>query len=124
MIFPSDNSFVPLAMAGVLALICGLLPVLLTESVERIHTNEGYTIVLCAWITAWLFGALPFIFYGGESSFINALFESISQTQLFILMYLGLVFIGIELNLCSGMDLKSGVSAAIAWYGSYAGRAS
>ena len=63
-------------------------------------------------------------FYGGESSFINALFESISQTQLFILMYLGLVFIGIELNLCSGMDLKSGVSAAIAWYGSYAGRAS
>ena len=75
---PSDNSFVPLAVAGLLALICGLLPVLMTKSVDRIQAKEGYTIVLSAWITAWLFGAIPFMIYGGEFSVINALFESMS----------------------------------------------
>ena len=75
---PSDNSFVPLAVAGLLALICGLLPVLMTKSVDKIQAKEGYTIVLCAWITAWLFGAIPYMIYGGEFSVINALFESMS----------------------------------------------
>ena len=78
LIFPSDNSFVPLAVSGLSALVSGLLPVLLTKSVDKIQAKEGYTIVLCAWITAWLFGALPFMIYGGEFSFINALFESMS----------------------------------------------
>ena len=75
---PSDNSFVPLAVAGLLALICGLLPVLMTKSVDKIQAKEGYTIVLSAWITAWLFGAIPYMIYGGEFSVINALFESMS----------------------------------------------
>lgn len=75
---PSDNSFIPLAVSGVLALICGLLPVVMTKTVDRVQTREGYTIVLSTWITAWLFGALPYIIYGGEFSVINALFESMS----------------------------------------------
>lgn len=78
LLYPSDNSFIPLAVSGLLALICGLMPVVFTKTVDRIQTREGYTIVLSAWITAWLFGALPFIFYGGEFSAINALFESMS----------------------------------------------
>ena len=73
---PSDSSFVPLAVAGLLALICGLLPVLMTKSVDKIQAKEGYSIVLSAWITAWLFGAIPYMIYGGEFSVINALFES------------------------------------------------
>ena len=77
-LYPSDNSFIPLAVSGLLALICGLMPVVFTKTVDRIQTREGYTIVLSAWVTAWLFGALPFIFYGGEFSIINALFESMS----------------------------------------------
>ena len=41
----------------------------------------------------------------------------ISQAQLFILMYLVLIFLGAELNIAAGMDLRSGVSAAIACMG-------
>lgn len=76
--YPSDNSFIPLAAAGTSTLVCGALPVFLTKPVNRIQINEGYTIVLCVWIVAWLFGALPYIMYGGEFRIINALFESMS----------------------------------------------
>jgi len=41
----------------------------------------------------------------------------ISQAQLFILMYFGFIFIGAELNVGFGMDLRSGISAAIACMG-------
>ena len=75
---PSDNSFWPLAIGGLSAFICGLLAVIYTKPVNYIYTNEGYTIVLMSWITAWLFGALPYLLYGGEFTFINSLFESMS----------------------------------------------
>lgn len=75
---PSDNSFWPLAIGGLSAFICGLLAVIYTKPVNYIYTNEGYTIVLMAWLTAWLFGALPYYLYGGEFTFVNSLFESMS----------------------------------------------
>ena len=75
---PSDNSFWPLAIGGLSAFICGLLAVIYTKPVNYIYTNEGYTIVLMSWITAWLFGALPYLLYGGEFTFVNSLFESMS----------------------------------------------
>ena len=43
--------------------------------------------------------------------------NEISQAQLFILMYIGFIFLGAELNIAAGMDLRSGVSAAIACMG-------
>jgi len=75
---PSDDSFWPLAIGGSFAFICGLLAVIYTKPVNYIYTNEGYTIVLMAWITAWLFGALPYFLYGGEFTLVNSLFESMS----------------------------------------------
>ena len=75
---PSDSSFWPLAIGGILAFICGLLAVIYTKPVNYIYANEGYTIVLMAWVTAWLFGALPYYIYGGEFTFVNSLFESMS----------------------------------------------
>lgn len=41
----------------------------------------------------------------------------IFQVGVFIILYFGLIFIGTEINLCAGMDLRSGVSAAIACIG-------
>lgn len=75
---PSDNSFWPLTVAGAAALISGILAVKYTQPVNYIFTNEGYTIVLTAWIVAWLFGALPYYMYGGEFTLVNSLFESMS----------------------------------------------
>lgn len=75
---PSDNSFWPLAIGGISAFICGFLAVIYTKPVNYIYPNEGYTIVLMAWITSWLFGAIPYYIYGGEFTFVNSLFESMS----------------------------------------------
>ena len=75
---PSDNSFWPLAIGGISALRCGFLAVIYTKPVNYIYPNEGYTIVLMAWITSWLFGAIPYYIYGGEFTSVNSLFESMS----------------------------------------------
>lgn len=43
--------------------------------------------------------------------------DEIVQAEIFILLYLGLIFIGATLNLALGMDPRSGISAAIACMG-------
>ena len=75
---PADNSFWPLAISFLAAFTCGFVALKYTEPVTYIYVNEGYVIVLASWITAWLFGALPYLIYGGEFSLVNSLFESMS----------------------------------------------
>lgn len=75
---PSDNSFLPLALSGSAAFLCGFVALKYTKPVTSIYVREGYAIVLASWITAWLFGALPYLIYGGEFTLVNSLFESMS----------------------------------------------
>ena len=75
---PSDNSFLALFIGSILAFACGYLSVKYTKPVNYIFTNEGLAIVLIAWIAACIFGAIPYIIYGGEFTFVNSLFESMS----------------------------------------------
>ena len=75
---PADNSFWPLAFSFLAAFGCGFAAVRYTRPIDYIYVKEGYVIVLASWITAWLFGALPYLIYGGEFTFVNSLFESMS----------------------------------------------
>ena len=75
---PNDNSLWPLLISGIVTFLSGFVGVKYTKPVNYIYTNEGYTIVLTAWITACLFGAMPFYLYGGEFTLVNSLFESVS----------------------------------------------
>ena len=74
----SDRSTLALLISSVITFIFGLIPLLYTKPVNYIYANEGYTIVLLAWIICCLFGALPFFIYGGPFTFVNSLFESVS----------------------------------------------
>ncbi|MBO7071496.1 MAG: TrkH family potassium uptake protein, partial [Bacteroidales bacterium] len=76
---PGDESRSALLLSALLAGTMGFYPLIF---VRRAHHNltfrEGNTIVVGAWLIACLFGMLPFLFYGEEFTFVNAMFESVS----------------------------------------------
>ncbi len=62
-------------------LICGAIGFLLTKKKPcdtSLYAKEGFVIVSLSWIIMSIFGALPFMFTGVTSSFIDALFETVS----------------------------------------------
>ena len=73
-----DSSFYPLLISAGVTLAAGLSGVLLTKPQQKIDLRAGYYIVTGCWLSACLFGALPFVLYGREFNFVNALFESVS----------------------------------------------
>jgi len=74
----SDSSTLALLISTIVTLISGLISVIYTKPVNYIYANEGYTIVLVSWIVSCLFGALPFLVFGGQFNLVNSLFESVS----------------------------------------------
>lgn len=74
----TDDSFDPLLFSAMASLLCGFFAIIGTKPQEDMSVEEGYCIVTGCWIVACSFGALPFLMYGGEFSFINAFFESVS----------------------------------------------
>jgi trk system potassium uptake protein TrkH len=56
----------------------GAFPLIFVPSSVQINQNEGYTIVVLSWLLSCLIGTLPYILYGGEFTFTNAWFESVS----------------------------------------------
>ena len=63
------------------ALICTAVGVLLFCKKPKdttIYAKEGFVIVALSWIVLSIFGALPFIFTGSTTSFVDALFETVS----------------------------------------------
>ncbi len=63
------------------ALVCGLvggLCAMFKPKDKTLYAKEGFVIVSLSWIVLSLFGALPFVFSGEISSYIDALFETVS----------------------------------------------
>ncbi len=76
---PSDESRIALLFPAFLTATVGFYPLIFVRRKKhRLTFREGNCIVVLAWVLACLFGMLPFLFYGREFTFINALFESIS----------------------------------------------
>lgn len=73
-----DSSLFPLLISAGITLAAGLVGVLLTKAEQKIEVKSGFFIVTGCWFAACLFGSLPFVFYGHEFSYVNALFESVS----------------------------------------------
>ena len=78
-ITPGDESRIPLIYSAFLTGVIGIFPVIfVSPGSHRLNFREGNCIVVCAWVAGCLFGMLPYLFYGGEFSWVNALFESVS----------------------------------------------
>ena len=74
----SDDSFNPLLFSAMATTLCGFFAIIRTEPQENISVEDGYCIVTGCWIAACLFGAIPYLMFGGEFTVINAFFESVS----------------------------------------------
>lgn len=73
-----DGSFLPLAVSGTITATAGIFPLIFVPSIPGINTREGFCVVAFSWISVCIFGALPFLMYGGEFTVVNAFFESVS----------------------------------------------
>lgn len=73
-----DDSFNPLVFSGMVALLSGFFAIITTKPQEKMTVEDGFRIVTGCWVAACVFGALPFLLFGGEFTVVNAFFESVS----------------------------------------------
>ena len=76
---PGDESRIPLLFSAFLTGTVGFYPLIFVRKGQhRLNFREGNSIVVGAWLVACVFGAFPYLFYGGEFTPVNAIFESVS----------------------------------------------
>lgn len=73
-----DAAGLILAYSGLVTLLFGVFPMIFVPAAPRITAHEGLAIVVGGWLLACLFGAVPYILWGGQFSVTNAWFESVS----------------------------------------------
>ena len=76
--FLNETSLVPLFYSGMVCTILGLFPLIFTERIDEIRFTEGLAISVIGWFITCIVGMLPYLMYGGEFTFANAFFESVS----------------------------------------------
>lgn len=77
-VYYGDASFLPLLYSAFILALFGVFPLIYVPPTERITNNEGLLIVIASWLISCLAGTLPYILWGGEFTFTNAWFESVS----------------------------------------------
>ncbi len=73
-----DSAYTPLVMSSLLTLLLGCFPMIFVPRTDRISQKEGYCIVVGSWVVASIVGMFPYLMWGGEFTFVNAWFESVS----------------------------------------------
>src|SRR5574344_978144 len=77
-IYGMDDGFWPLIVSGCLAGALGAFPSIFVRGKIKLKREEGFYIVVGSWTLASILGMMPYLMYGGEFTFTNALFESVS----------------------------------------------
>ena len=73
-----ENSFTPLFYTAMVCAILGIFPTIFVERIEEINFREGIAISVFGWLITCFLGSVPYFMWGGEFTFANALFESVS----------------------------------------------
>lgn len=73
-----DTAFYPLLFSFFVTSTAGAFPLLFVPADDYISIKEVYGIVMVSWLSICSFGLLPYLLWGGEFSFVNAWFESVS----------------------------------------------
>ncbi len=77
-LFSSDSAIYPLLYSFLITSLFGIFPLVFVPQSDFISKEEGFLIVILGWLIVSLFGALPYILWGGEFTLTNAWFESVS----------------------------------------------
>ena len=70
------RTLIAFLITSVICSVIGLICMIKKPEKSTLYAREGFVIVSLSWILLSIFGALPFVFDGCETNFINALFES------------------------------------------------
>lgn len=73
-----DEGFFPLVFSCLVTAILGAFPNIFVGNGQKINRSEGISVVVGSWLVCCLMGMIPYLMYGGEFTFENALFETIS----------------------------------------------
>ena len=73
-----DEALTLLLYSAMVAGIFGIFPMIFVPSPKQISNNEGLIILVGSWLLSCLLGMLPYLLWGGEFTFTNAWFESVS----------------------------------------------
>ena len=77
-IYEHDNAIQAFSYTLIISLVFGLFPKLFVPKSDFLTAFEGVLVVTLGWITTCVIGALPFVLFGGEFTFMNAWFETVS----------------------------------------------
>jgi len=73
-----DSAYYPLLLSALLTTLLGVFPLIFVERAEQLESKEGYCVVIGSWLMASIVGMFPYVIWGGEFTFVNAWFESVS----------------------------------------------
>ena len=73
-----DSALFPLAYSTLIVFLFGIFPIIFVTRDGEISNKEGLAILIIGWLLSCLFGTIPYVLWGGEFSFTNAWFESVS----------------------------------------------
>lgn len=76
--FNDESSTSPLLFGALACAIAGVFPHLFIRGSLDVNFHEGIAITVFGWLAACLFGAIPYYLWGGEFTFVNSIFESVS----------------------------------------------
>jgi trk system potassium uptake protein TrkH len=77
-VFYGEPAFRALLYSALVAALFGVFPMIFVPATSSISGDEGLVIVGGGWILSCLCGVLPYVLWGGEFTFTNAWFESVS----------------------------------------------
>lgn len=73
-----DEAFGPLLISFIITLLVGAFPFIFVRGRQQLTLKDGFLTIVLSWLLSFIFGMLPYVLYGGEFTFINAWFESVS----------------------------------------------
>jgi trk system potassium uptake protein TrkH len=74
----ADEAFFPLFYSFLITGLFAVFPLVFVPPARDISNKEGLIIVVGSWFLSCLIGIMPYILWGGEFTFTNAWFESVS----------------------------------------------
>lgn len=73
-----DEAFSPLFLSGIISAAAGSFPLVFVKTGGAVTLKEGFFTIVLTWFLVCVFGALPYLLWGGDFSVIDAWFESVS----------------------------------------------
>lgn len=74
----NETVIVPILIAAIITIMCGLLLSIIYFKNAPINFKEGFVLVSMGWVVASVFGSLPYLLSGYLASFADAFFETVS----------------------------------------------